>query len=111
MRQVEKWADFRVARDLLAASPHTMRLPAPFRPIALAAAALFPALAHAHPGHDGGHDGGLTWDFIGDVLHRLSSPYHLAPVCGAAVLTLVALRIIQARRKRATSRGIGHDRG
>jgi urease accessory protein len=35
---------------------------------------LFPALAHAHPGHDG-HE--LTWDFSGGFAHPLSGWDHL----------------------------------
>jgi hydrogenase/urease accessory protein HupE len=41
-------------------------------------AAIIPSVALAHPGHDGGHD--LTWDFVGEVIHYLTSPYHLVPV-------------------------------
>lgn len=39
-----------------------------------AAALLFPALAHAHPGHDG-HE--LTWDFSAGAAHPLSGLDHL----------------------------------
>ena len=39
-----------------------------------ALSAVFPALAQAHPGHDG-HE--LTWDFQGGFLHPLSGWDHL----------------------------------
>ena len=42
--------------------------------LALAVFAL-PVLAHAHPGHDGGHD--LTWDFASGAMHPLSGWDHL----------------------------------
>lgn len=80
------------------------------RTMSLACAAFLPATAFAHPGHDGGHDGGLTWDFVGDMLHRLGSPYHLAPVLGAAVLTLVVLRLVISRKNRASANDAGHEK-
>lgn len=51
--------------------------------VLLSAAFVFSNLAKAHPGHDGGHD--LTWDFVGEVLHYLTSPYHLVPVAAVGV--------------------------
>ncbi len=72
-----------------------MRPPALFRRIAVASAALFPALAHAHPGHDGGHD--LTWDFTGEVVHHLSSPYHVVPLLVAAAAFVLVLRLAKTR--------------
>jgi hydrogenase/urease accessory protein HupE len=56
--------------------------------------------ALAHPGHDGEHGGGLTWDFIGEVLHRLSSPYHLGPAVVVGVIALVVWRKVRAKRER-----------
>ena len=73
-----------------------MRRPVLFRHIAAFFVALFPAAAFAHPGHDGGHD--LTWDFVGELLHRLSSPYHLAPVAIAGLIAFGVWKL--ARRKR-----------
>lgn len=40
-----------------------------------AALAFLPALASAHPGHDGGHD--LTWDFAGGFTHPVFGADHL----------------------------------
>ena len=37
--------------------------------------AVLPAVASAHPGHDGGHD--LTWDFFGGFAHPLGGLDHL----------------------------------
>lgn len=42
--------------------------------------ALLPAVASAHPGHDGGHD--LSWDFSGGFAHPLFGLDHLlAMIC------------------------------
>lgn len=80
-----------------------MRRPALPRLLSVAFAALAaPAAAFAHPGHDGGHDGGLTWDFVGEVLHRLSSPYHLAPAAIAALVVFGLWKL--ARHKRGAGR-------
>lgn len=75
-----------------------------FRRFAVLFAALTPTVVFAHPGHDGDHGGGLTWDFVSEALHRLTSPYHLAPAVVAAVLTLIALRLVTIRRNRAARR-------
>lgn len=77
-----------------------MSLPSFARPALLACAALLPMTAFAHPGHDGGHDGGLTWDFIGETLHRLTSPYHLAPALIAGAVAVFAWRKLRAKTKR-----------
>ena len=80
-----------------------MRRPALSRPLFVAFSALAaPAAAFAHPGHDGGHDGGLTWDFVGEVLHRLSSLYHLAPAVLVGLLVLGLWKL--ARNKRGADR-------
>lgn len=42
-----------------------------------AAALMVASVAHAHPGHDGDHGGGLTWDFTGGALHPLGGLDHL----------------------------------
>lgn len=66
-----------------------------------ALAALLPVTsALAHPGHDGDHGGGLTWDFVADVLHRLSSPYHLAPAVIVGLLALGIWRFARGKRDR-----------
>lgn len=44
------------------------------RLLTLAAVFALPALAHAHPGHDG-HE--LTWDFAGGAVHPLTGLDHL----------------------------------
>ena len=82
-----------------------MNLPRRFRrAFASSLVALCPVVAFGHPGHDGDHGDGLTWDFAADVLHRLTSPYHLAPVLAAAALGVIALRLISARKNRASVR-------
>lgn len=65
-----------------------------------AAVAALPVAAFAHPGHDGDHGGGLTWDFAGEVLHRLSSPYHLAPAVIAGGVAIFAWRKLRVKRAR-----------
>jgi urease accessory protein len=42
-----------------------------------------PALAHAHPGHDGDHE--LTWDFNGGFLHPLTGWDHLLAMIAVGV--------------------------
>jgi urease accessory protein len=42
-----------------------------------------PALAHAHPGHDGDHE--LTWDFNGGFLHPLTGWDHLIAMIAVGV--------------------------
>jgi urease accessory protein len=46
-----------------------------------------PAIAHAHPGHDGDHE--LTWDFSGGFLHPLTGWDHL--------LAMIAIGLFAAR--------------
>ena len=110
MRQERKRADFLMARALLTDTRKSMRLPTLANRVLVTLAALSPASAFAHPGHDGGHDGGLTWDFAGEVLHRLTSPYHLAPVFAAAVLTLVVLRLVMSKKNRAPAKDAGREK-
>ena len=57
-----------------------------------------PVVALAHPGHDGGHD--LTWDFVGEVLHRLGSPYHMAPALLLGAVVVLAWRKTRTKRDR-----------
>ena len=45
--------------------------------------ALLPAVASAHPGHDGGHD--LTWDFAGGFDHPIFGLDHLLAVIAVGV--------------------------
>lgn len=40
-------------------------------------AVVLPSVVFAHPGHDGDHGGGLTWDFSGGFGHPLSGLDHL----------------------------------
>lgn len=48
------------------------------RSLALTVSALvFAATAHAHPGHDGDHGGGLVWDFTGGFGHPIGGLDHL----------------------------------
>lgn len=75
-----------------------MSLPTHFRRFAFFAATLTPAVVFAHPGHEGGHGDGLTWDFVGEVVHRLTSPYHLAPAAIVGVLAILVWRKLRARR-------------
>lgn len=48
-----------------------------------AALALLPAVASAHPGHDGGHD--LTWDFSGGFDHPLGGIDHVLAMIAVGV--------------------------
>lgn len=79
-----------------------MNFPAHFRRLAFFFATLTPAVVFAHPGHDGDHGGGLTWDFVSEALHRLTSPYHLAPAVFVGVLAIFAWRKWRAKRDDAT---------
>jgi urease accessory protein len=49
----------------------------------VAALALLPAVASAHPGHDGGHD--LTWDFAGGFAHPLFGLDHLLAMVAVGI--------------------------
>lgn len=69
------------------------------RPLAFALPLLAASSALAHPGHDGDHGGGLTWDFVGEVVHRLVHPYHVLPVLAVAGLIIWALRSTRADKK------------
>lgn len=57
------------------------------------------AAVFAHPGHDGDHGGGLTWDFVGETVHRLVHPYHAVPAFAVAALTLGILFYARFRAK------------
>jgi urease accessory protein len=48
-----------------------------------AALALLPAVASAHPGHDGGHD--LTWDFAGGFAHPVFGLDHLLAMIAVGI--------------------------
>lgn len=48
-----------------------------------AALALLPAIASAHPGHDGGHD--LTWDFAGGFAHPVFGLDHLLAMIAVGI--------------------------
>jgi hydrogenase/urease accessory protein HupE len=78
--------------------------PAPaLRRLVLASLALSPTLAFAHPGHDGDHGGGLTWDFAGSALHVLTSPAHLLPLVATAAGVLGVFFWLRGRsRAKAT---------
>ncbi|CAM2968668.1 HupE/UreJ family protein [Rariglobus hedericola] len=52
-----------------------------FKMIAVLAA--LPAIASAHPGHDGGHD--LTWDFAGGFQHPIFGLDHLLAMIAVGV--------------------------
>jgi urease accessory protein len=54
-----------------------MTLPARFRRLFFILAALAPSVVFAHPGHDGGHGDGLTWDFVGGFGHPIGGLDHL----------------------------------
>lgn len=45
--------------------------------------ALLPAVASAHPGHDGGHD--LTWDFAGGFAHPVFGLDHLLAMIAVGI--------------------------
>jgi hydrogenase/urease accessory protein HupE len=72
-----------------------------FRRLLVSFSTLVPAVAFAHPGHDGGHDGGLTWDFVGEVMHRLGSPYHLAPTVVVGLLAFGIWKLTRHKRDAA----------
>ena len=62
--------------------------PMKFRPSSrllqlFAALALLPAVASAHPGHDGGHD--LTWDFSDGLTHPLFGVDHLLAMLAVGI--------------------------
>jgi hypothetical protein len=52
---------------------------------------LLPAVAFAHPGHDGGH--GLTWDLSGGIEHA-KLPLGCLLLVG---LTILAIKIYRSR--------------
>lgn len=66
---------------------------------AVVALAISPLVAFGHPGHDGDH--GLTWDFMGDVVHHLTTPYHVLPAVAFGVVAVLAWRLIRAKRDNA----------
>lgn len=48
-------------------------------------ALLLTTTANAHPGHDGEHGGGLTWDFTGGLLHPLGGIDHLLAMIAVGI--------------------------
>ena len=89
-----------------------MKRSSAFRRLAIALTLLSPTLVFAHPGHDGDHGGGLTWDFAGNVLHVLGSPYHLLPLLAAASGVLGLFFWLRGRTRGTTSQTTpsGRDR-
>jgi hydrogenase/urease accessory protein HupE len=70
-----------------------------FRSLLIATAFAAPALAYAHPGHDGDHD--FVWDFG----HLVSNP--LATIAGVSLLAAAAWgvrRLVQSRPARKAER-------
>jgi hydrogenase/urease accessory protein HupE len=65
----------------------------------LVASAFSPLAAFAHPGHDGDH--GLTWDFMGEVVHHLTTPYHVLPAVAFGAVAVLAWRHLRAKRNDA----------
>ncbi|MBC8011154.1 MAG: hypothetical protein H7067_13780 [Burkholderiales bacterium] len=98
MQQSDKKQAPPVACGLLLWAYVPMTLPAHLRRFAVLAATLTPAVVFAHPGHEGGHGDGLTWDFVSEALHRLTSPYHLAPAVIVGMITILAWRKFRAKR-------------
>lgn len=71
------------------------------RTFSLTCAALFaiaPSIALAHPGHDGDH-GGLSWDFTAELVHYLTSPYHVLPAVLLGAVSVLAWRYFRSDRK------------
>jgi hydrogenase/urease accessory protein HupE len=66
-------------------------------------ALLLASTAQAHPGHDGDHGGGLTWDFTGQLVHILTSPYHMLPATVTGVLAFYCWKRIRAKRDASRS--------
>jgi hypothetical protein len=66
------------------------------------ALAFSPLAALAHPGHDDDH--GLTWDFAGEVVHHLTTPYHVLPAIALGALVMLAWRLIRAKRERDSAK-------
>ena len=60
----------------------------------VAVIALLPAVASAHPGHDGGHD--LSWDLSGGIEHAKLPVACLLAIC----ITILAVKIYRARSPR-----------
>ena len=81
--------------------------PARLHYLLTAAAFALPALAHAHPGHDGDHD--FVWDYTHLTAHPLATL-----LCGM-VLTVGVWNLVlflRARRSRdaEAGRSVGRDR-
>ena len=64
--------------------------------LSLAATLLFPALAQAHPGHDGDHD--FVWDFG----HLVANP--LATIACLALLTAAGWGVWKLLKSRAAAK-------
>ena len=73
-----------------------MNRSAPLTRLVVVALVFSPPAAFAHPGHDGDH--GLTWDFMGEVVHHLTTPYHVLPALGLGAVVVLAWRLIRAKR-------------
>jgi hydrogenase/urease accessory protein HupE len=90
---------YHVAHVLLYLGHHLMKPSTRMFSLTLGAIAVFaPSLALAHPGHDGDH-GGLSWDFTADLVHYLTSPYHLLPAAAAGIVATLAWRYFRSNRK------------
>lgn len=64
--------------------------------LSFAAALLFPALAHAHPGHDGDHD--FVWDFG----HLVANP--LATIACLSLLAAAGWGVWKLVKSRAAAK-------
>lgn len=69
-----------------------------FLPTCAALVVLAPSIALAHPGHDGDH-GGLSWDFTAELVHYLTSPYHMLPAVVLGAVAVLAWRHFRSDRK------------
>lgn len=66
------------------------------RPLLIAAALILPAVAHAHPGHEGDHD--FVWDFA----HLVSNP--LATIACVSLLVAAGWGVSRLVKSRAAAR-------
>lgn len=71
------------------------------RYLLLAGLFVAPALAHAHPGHDGDHD--FVWDFGHFVAHPLATLAGAAVVVGAGWLVWRLLKSPKAERSKVSN--------
>jgi hydrogenase/urease accessory protein HupE len=65
-------------------------------PLLVAAVSLLPAVAHAHPGHDGDHD--FVWDFA----HLVGNP--LATIACVSLLAASVWGVRRLRQSRPTAK-------